>query len=258
MKRVKLWENAPGAYENVPSLDIYIPENKKSDVAIVIFPGGGYAGHAEHEGEGYANFLNEHGITAVVCPYRITPYEFPLPLLDARRAVRYVRHHSQQLGIDKNKVYVMGSSAGGHLAALTSTYYAPIEFEGADEIDAEDFKPNGQILCYPVIALLGEGLAHLGSGMCLLGDRHQELGDALSPHLIADETAPRAFIWHTFEDQTVNVNNSLLYAQRLRDVGVNTEVHIYPYGQHGLGLAADFPRACNWTREFLEWLEMPH
>ena len=256
VKTVTLWENPPGAYQTVPSLDVYIPENKTSDIAVVILPGGAYTHHAVHEGKGYAEFLNEHGITAFVCPYRVNPHLFPLPLLDSRRAVRYVRYHSEEFGIDKNKVYIMGSSAGGHLAALTSTYRKPIDFEGVDEIDKEDFRPNGQILCYPVIALLGKGLAHLYSGQQLLGMNQAELGEELSPHLIADASAPRAFLWHTFEDPGVSVNNTLLYAKRLRDVGVSTEVHVYPHGVHGLGLAEELPHTRNWSGELLEWLAL--
>ena len=253
-KTVNLWENTPGAYEKVPTLDVYIPENKTSDFAVVILPGGGYSVHADYEGKDYAEFLNDHGITAFVCPYRVHPHQFPLPLLDARRAIRYVRYHSKEYGIQKNKVYIMGSSAGGHLAALTSTYYKPIEFEGTDAIDKESFLPDGQILCYPVIALLGKGLAHLSSGQRLLGMKQAEMGEELSPHLIADATAPRAFIWHTFEDGAVSVNNALLYAKRLRDVGVSTELHIYPYGAHGQALAKEKPHIHNWTRDLLEWL----
>lgn len=256
VKTVNLWENTPGLCEETPVLDIYVPEKKTSDIAVVVLPGGGYISRAGHEGAGYAEFLNEHGITAFVCQYRVAPHRFPLPLLDARRAMRYARYHSEEFGIDKNKVYIMGSSAGGHLAALTSTYYAPIEFEGADEMDTEDFKPNGQILCYPVIALLGKGVSHLNSGKNLLGDQHAYMGEELSPHLIADETAPRAFLWHTFEDPGVNVCNTLLYAKRLREVQVNAEVHVYPHGRHGLGIAKDTPHTCNWTQELLEWLEL--
>ena len=254
VKTVELWNDTPGTYNKIPSLDVYIPEQKTSDIAVVILPGGAYARHVEQEGKDYAEFLNEHGITAFVCPYRVTPHLFPLPLLDSRRAVRYVRYHSEEFGINKNKVYVMGSSAGGHLAALTSTYYKPIEFEGVDEVDKESFKPDGQILCYPVISLLGKGLSHLPSGQHLLGMQQAELGEELSPHLIADNTAPRAFLWHTFEDEVVNVNNTLLYAKRLRDMGISAEVHIYPQGRHGLGLAEEVPHTRNWSRELLEWL----
>lgn len=256
VKTVNLWENTPGLCEETPVLDIYVPEKKTSDIAVVVLPGGGYINRAGHEGAGYAEFLNAQGITAFVCQYRVAPHRFPLPLLDARRAMRYARYHSEEFGIDKNKVYIMGSSAGGHLAALTSTYYAPIEFEGADEMDAEDFKPNGQILCYPVIALLGKGVAHLNSGKNLLGDQHAYMGEELSPHLIADSTTPRAFLWHTFNDGGVNVINTLSYAKRLREVGVSAEVHVYPHGRHGLGLAKDTPHVRNWTHELLEWLEL--
>ena len=252
VKTVALWENAPGAYDKVPALDVFVPEKKTSDIAVVILPGGAYCAHADYEGAGYAEFLNKNGITAFVLPYRVYPHRFPLPLLDARRAIRYVRHHSKQYNI--NKVYIMGSSAGGHLAALTSTYDGPIDFEGADEIDRESFRPDGQILCYPVIALRGEGLAHYGSTDNLLGDRREELGDALSPHLIADEHAPRAFIWHTFDDSGVHVANSLDYARRLREMQVSVEMHIYPEGHHGLGLAPENPHVADWANRLIAWL----
>ena len=256
VKTVNLWENTPGMCEEIPVLDIYVPEQKTCKIAVVICPGGGYGGRAPHEGKGYAEFLNAHGITAFVCQYRVAPHRFPLPLLDARRAIRYVRFHADEYGIDGDQVYIMGSSAGGHLAALTSTYHKPIDFEGLDEIDREDYRPNGQILCYPVISLLGKGLTHMGSGRNLLGELHVEQGEELSPHLIADETAPRAFLWHTFSDAGVNVNNTLLYAKRLRDVNVSAEVHIYPYGSHGLGLAEAVPHTRNWSKELLEWLAL--
>lgn len=253
LKSANLWENTPGMREEIPALDIYIPEEKTSEIAIVILPGGGYSDRAAHEGKGYAEFLNSHGITAFVCQYRVHPHKFPLPLLDARRAMRYVRFHAEEFGIKKDKVYIMGSSAGGHLAAMLSTYHKPIDFEGIDEIDRQEYRPNGQILCYPVIMLRGE-YAHQGSGMQLLGNRLEELGDGLSPHLIADETTPKAFIWHTFADLGVNAMNSLLYAARLRDVGVSAEVHVYAKGPHGMGLAADTPHTKNWSMELLGWL----
>lgn len=252
---IQLWDKTPGMCEEIPVLDIYIPEKQTSDIAVVILPGGGYGGRAPHEGEGYAEFLNSHGIAAFVCQYRVAPHQFPLPLLDSRRAVRYVRYHSEKFGISKDKVYIMGSSAGGHLAALTSTYDKPIDFEGLDAIDGESGKPNGQILCYPVIKLLGKGLTHLGSGQNLLGDRHAELGEELSPDLIADAATPKAFIWHTFNDDCVNVINSLDYAKRLRQVQVPVEMHIYPDGPHGLGLAPAYPHVADWSEQLIRWLE---
>lgn len=252
---LQLWEKTPGMCQETPVLDVYLPDNQTSDIAVVIMPGGGYGMRADHEGRGYAEFLNQHGIAAFVCQYRVAPHQFPLPLLDARRAIRYVRFYSEKYGISRNKVYIMGSSAGGHLAAMTSTYREPIECENQDAIDQENFVPDGQILCYPVIKLLGKEIAHLGSGRNLLGDRQAEMGEELSPDLIADESTPKAFIWHTFNDGSVNVINSLDYAKRLRQMHVPVEMHIYPDGPHGLGLAEHLPHVADWSNRLIAWLQ---
>ena len=260
MKKYKefLWQNTPGRCDEIPKMTFYKPEIKKSDMAIIIFPGGGYEFRAEHEGKGYAEFLVQNGYTAFVVDYRVAPHKFPLPLLDARRAVRTVRHFADKYGIDKNKITVMGSSAGGHLAALCSTYFAPIEFENVDNIDMENAIPNFQILCYPVISLLGRGITHFGSGKCLLGELLPEKGETLSPHLIVSDKTPPAFIWHTFADDVVNVKNSLLYAENLKNNNVKTELHIFPDGEHGLGLANGTDiigkHVSQWQQLLLNWL----
>jgi len=251
-----LWDKTPGMCEEIPTVTAYVPDEIKSDGAVVIFPGGGYCFRSAHEGEGYAEFFNKYGIIAFVCDYRVSPHRFPLPLLDARRAVRYVRYNAEKYGLDKNKIYVMGSSAGGHLAAITSTYTDKLEFEGVDEIDNENARPDGQILCYPVIKLLGKGIAHLGSGEALLGEKHAEMGEELSPDLIAVENTPKAFIWHTFEDDAVNVINSLDYAKRLRKMKVETEMHIYPRGGHGMGLAEHDEHVKDWSDRLIAWLTL--
>ena len=254
-KTVQLWQDTPGLCEEVPVLDIYIPENQTTDIAVVIMPGGGYTHRAVHEGQGYAEFLNGHGIAAFVCQYRVSPHQFPLPLLDARRALRYVRYHSEEFGISKEKVYIMGSSAGGHLSAMTSTYREPIAFEGLDAIDQECACPNGQILCYPVIDLVHLEISHAGSAHSLLGEQWDSMSEKLSPNLVADENTPKAFIWHTFEDGAVNVINSLDYAKRLRQMQVPVEMHIYPHGHHGLGLAPDHPHVADWSERLIAWLK---
>ncbi len=254
----QLWENTPGMCEEVPMLTAYIPDNKKSDCAVVIFPGGGYGMRAPHEGEGYAKFLAENGYTAFVCDYRVLPHRFPLPLLDARRAVRTVRSKAAEYGLDKNKIAVMGSSAGGHLASLVSTYDKEIEFEGIDDIDKESFLPDAQILCYPVIKLYKDSDNHMGSAQSLLGDRYDELCESCSPDLIANEKTPGAFIWHTFEDGAVPVGNSLDYAKALKKNNVPVEMHIYPNGNHGLGLADNDDEiskyVSSWSDSLLKWL----
>ncbi len=251
----QLWENVPGMCEEVPQITAYVPKYKQTKGAVVILPGGGYSHRSPNEGEKYARFLADHGVTAFVCDYRVEPHYFPLPLLDARRAMQFVRYHAEEYGLDRNKIYIMGSSAGGHLAALTSTYLKTIPIENPDAIDEEDFLPDGQILCYPVIQLTGNGIAHFGSGRSLLGADLAEYGEELSPNLIAGEGTPKAFIWHTFADNCVNVKNSLLYAERLKEVHTETELHIFPRGNHGMGLAEELPHVAQWSKLLLKWLD---
>ena len=186
-------------------------------------------------------------------------------MLDARRGIRYVRYYAEKFGIDKNKVALMGSSAGGHLAAFTSTYTDPIDFEGIDEIDKEDFLPNAQILCYPVINLYNRDIAHIGSGNNLIGDVYDETNDVetrkkFTPALLVKETTPPAFIWHTYADQVVDVENSLEYATALRRARVNkTEVHLFPEGRHGYGLTNKSDKVechiAQWADLLLNWLK---
>lgn len=259
----KLWDNTPGTYDEIPQITYYRPEKQKYDGAVIIFPGGAYKMRAEHEGKGYAEFLAEHGIAAFVVDYRVAPHSFPLPLLDARRAVRFVRYYAEKYNVQKDKIAVMGSSAGGHLAALVSTYLQPIDFENLDEIDAEDFLPNRQILCYPVINLYDLNTAHIGSGDNLIGAPQKRTADRilrrkLSPNLLINETTPPAFIWHTFVDNAVNVKNSLDYASALRDYKIETELHIFPHGAHGLGLTKRETELDNhiaqWGQLLVNWI----
>lgn len=254
-----LWESTPGLCEEIPKITAYIPDDKKSDAAIVIFPGGGYAMRADYEGEGYAKFLAENGYTAFSVDYRVLPHRFPLPVLDGRRAVRFVRYNAEKYGIDKKKIAVMGSSAGAHLAATLSNYYEPIDFEGTDSVDSEDFVPNAQILCYPVISLCDEKIMEKGSANNLLGELWTDKKDGLSPEQTVSERTPKAFIWHTFNDNIVNVKNSLVYADRLKDFGIAAEMHIFPEGEHGLGLANGDDRikkhVSQWSKLLLNWLE---
>lgn len=177
-------------------------------------------------------------------------------MLDARRAVRFVRNKAEEYGIDKNKIAVMGSSAGGHLAALVSTYTKPIDFEGLDEIDNENFLPNAQILCYPVICHpADDGVAHTGSYRSLLDDKYYDLAKEVDPALNVNETTPIAFIWHTANDNAVNVINSYTYATELRKNNISCEMHIFPEGPHGLGLAPNNPHVAKWSELLIGWLK---
>lgn len=248
-----LWDKVPGYNGgHIPTLEYYKSSCKQGNGAVIIFPGGGYAMRAPHEGVGYAEYLTAQGIDCFVLQYRVSPDRFPYPLLDARRAVRFVRSNAEKFGIDPSKIAVMGSSAGGHLAAFVSTYMKPIDGEGVDELDKVDFRPNAQILCYPVIDYMG----HSGSFNNLLGENAKELAPDYTPYLICDENTPPVFLWHTAEDTCVNIINSYKYAIRLKELNIPIEMHIYPYGPHGLGLAPNLPYVQNWAPHLVQWLKL--
>ena len=248
----RLWEKDKNS-----TLIHYYPAKKKGcRGAVIIFPGGGYVSRAVHEGLGYAEYLTENGINAFVVDYRVKPEVFPAPLCDARRAVRFVRYYAEKFGIDPSLVSVMGSSAGGHLAALVSTYRNEIAGEGVDEIDKESYIPNAQILCYPVISTVDDTIWHRGSGLNLLGEDNLDFAPNVSPDLIADEKTPQAFIWHTAEDRSVNVINSYAYASTLRRNNVPVEMHIFPDGGHGLGLGHGNKNADTFPKKLQDHLSL--
>ena len=235
MEKLVLWEDTiPGEVgeDGAPTLWYYPAKEKTTTATTLIFAGGGYTHRSVHEGEGYAELLNSFGMDAFVLDYRVNPIMFPFPLLDARRAIRYIRSRAEDFKIDAKKVAVMGSSACGHLAALLSTYRSTILGEGRDSIDNIDAIPNMQILAYPVLDIDG----HRSSFEMLLGDNVKNHED-YTPRLLANEHTPPAFIWHTSTDDVVDINNTFRYAERLHELGIQMEMHIYPIGTHGVGLA---------------------
>lgn len=256
MTEIKMWEKIPGPTNGVqPALEYYAPASPAKDAAVVIFPGGAYTHLAPHEGKGYAEFLAAAGYHAFVCEYRVEMKElWPWPLADARRAVRLVRHRAAEFGIDPRKIAVMGSSAGGHLAAMMSTFFGPIEGEGADETDGEDCRPDATICCYGVVAEPFEEWMTEWLTTSLLGGT-KENWEAACPDRNVTDTTPPAFLWHTSEDPVVNVIHTYRYATALRQHGIPHEVHVFPKGSHGLGLASGNPSVGQWGGLLLKWLE---
>lgn len=248
----QLWDETPGLCLETPVIEYYPAEKKKTQATVVILPGGGYCCRADHEGKGYAEYLNRIGMDAFVCEYRVAPHRFPLELLDARRAIRFVRAHAEEFGIDPECIAVMGSSAGGHLAGLVSNYTDPIDFENIDDTDKFSPYPNAAILCYAVGHMPDEmELAHRGSFEELLGDRTDY--EHFSTDLLVNDNTPPTFIFHTAEDQGVNVINSYLYATECRKHNVPVEMHIFPHGRHGLGLAEGRKHVCQWPGLMKNW-----
>lgn len=258
--------DAPGALgqrpQDIPTLTPFPADPaKRNGATMLILPGGGYGSLAEHEGTGYAEFFAAHGITAYVLKYRLgsNGYRHPIMLNDAARALRLLRAFAKRDGLDPARIGVIGSSAGGHLAATLATHFNPTLPHGptlnaADPIDAESSRPDLAILCYPVISL-GE-FAHAGSRRNLLGDNPSaELVRALSNELQVTSETPPTFLWHTVEDKAVPIENSLLFASALRKAGVPFSLHIYENGPHGLGLGRPGREAPPWAEQLLYWFK---
>jgi len=260
-----LWtDGAPGALgteaKDIPTLTPFFPDPAKATgAAIVICPGGGYAGLAPHEGEGYARFLNQQGIAGLVLKYRLGSggYHHPAMLQDAARAVRLVRARAGEWKLDPKRIGIMGSSAGGHLTSTLLTHFDSGKPEDTDPIEKQSSRPDIGILCYPVISM-GE-FTHRGSKENLLGkDPSPEMVRELSNELQVTSETPPCFLWHTVEDKGVAVENSLQFSQSLRKAGVPFDLHIYEKGAHGLGLGSreyDPSRWHPWTKDCIFWLK---
>jgi len=260
-----LWpEGAPGALgkedKDVPKLTPYFANPEKATGAsIVICPGGGYGGLAPHEGRDYAMWLNEQGVSAFVLQYRLGSggYRHPVMLNDVSRALRYVRAKAGEWKLDAKRIGVMGSSAGGHLASTLITHFDAGDTNAKDPIDQVSSRPDIGILCYPVISM--GPLTHGGSKKNLLGDNPSpELVELLSNEKQVTKETPPTFIFHTVEDKAVKVENALEFAAALQKNGVSYSLHIYPKGNHGIGLGKsqwDPASRHPWTGECIGWLK---
>lgn len=256
-----LWPNgAPGARghlpQDCPALTLYRPPaDTDTGASVLVLPGGGYGKLAEHEGAGYALWLAAQGITCGVLQYRLGTdgYRHPVMLQDASRGLRLLRHLARVEGRDASRVGVMGSSAGGHLAATLATCFAAGNPAAAEAIERESSRPDVAILCYPVITF-GEH-AHTGSCLNLLGDPPDpQLCIELSADNRVTPETPPCFIWHTVNDAAVPVENALLMAAALRRSGVSFALHVFPEGRHGLGLGTPADPAPPWPDLCLHWL----
>lgn len=268
---VKLWDNATAPhsnnltgpekdegqvrYSNTTEAVLYIFEAEEkvaTGQAVVICPGGGYALVAMgHEGLDYGKWLAEQGVTAAVLKYRMPNHVAQVPMEDAAEALRYMREEYKaktpitQLGI-------MGFSAGGHLAA--STAVGVLKANG-DSSPRAAIRPDFAILFYPVITC-DEIFTHKGTYDNLLGEqRTVELSQKWCPLYVADEDAPPALMILSDDDRTVPPQNSTLFYNRLKELGKEASIAIYPTGGHGWGFRDTLPYKSQWQQTLLQWLE---
>jgi acetyl esterase/lipase len=256
---ISLWDSGvPGLSSASPHFNptlkpFLLDQDSKSPVMIVI-PGGGYHIKAPHEADPVARWLNAIGISAFVLDYRVFPYRHPYPMLDGLRAVRVVRAHASDFNINRDRIGVLGFSAGGHLAATISTHWDVGNMDSHDPIETVSSRPDAQILCYPVITFCED--RHIGSMEALIGDSPtDELRQSLSAELQVNDQTPPAFMFHTANDQGVPVENSLKYAKALGKNDVPFDLHIFMDGPHGVGLAPDDEYLKPWTFLCQLWLK---
>ena len=264
---IRLYEgDAPGATgsaeHDVPVIAWWPAIDRGLTAAVVICPGGGYGGLADHEGLDYARWLVSHNISAFVLRYRLGSkgYRHPVMLGDVSRAMRMVRHHATKFSIDPKRVGVMGSSAGGHLSVTLLTHGDDGNPSADDPIDRHPSRAQLGILCYPVVSMITAN-THSGSRKNLLGDNpSEELLRDLSGELAVNDTTPPMFLWHTWEDTGVKVEGVLELAASLRRHNRPFELHVYEKGPHGIGLGVrpyepDHPEKLHpWTNECARWL----
>ena len=204
--------------------------------AVIICPGGGYRITSDREAEAVALQYAAMGYHACVLRYSVKPEEYPQALCELAWSVGYLRLHAEKYGIDKDKIIVLGFSAGGHLAASLGVFWNREWLEKETGLKKEQMRPNGMILCYPVIIYRTDG--HVESFENLLGVQYtEENASKLSLEKQVTANTPPTFLWHTYEDETVPVENTFAFAEALRKVNIPLEMHIFPKGPHGLSLA---------------------
>lgn len=221
------------------AMDVYLPDAAVPEAAprpsVVICPGGGYQHLSPREAEPVALAFAAKGFHACVVWYRLAPHRHPAALHDVAAAVAWVRAHAQEHHADPDAIAVLGFSAGGHAAGSLGVRWQDAALMAQAGLTSEEVRPNAMVLCYPVVT--GGAFAHRGSFVNLTGVQDRAVHEQYSLDTLVTGDAPPTFLWHTFEDGAVPVENTLLMASALRRSGVLTELHIFPHGGHGLALA---------------------
>jgi len=264
IRTIRLWPgDAPqakgAACEDIPTLTMFDPQPGHSNgSAVVVLPGGAYVGLAANlEGRQVADWFTARGFHAFILQYRLSShgYLLPVPLLDARRAVQTVRTRAADYHIDPNRIVIIGFSAGGHLAALASTQSVEGKPDAEDPIERVSSRPNFTVLGYPWIGAISSDTSHLSyCKLFKVMDQCEALRAAYSPDLFVTKDTPPTFWFHTFNDETVPVEQGLRYYEALVKAGVPAEAHIFASGPHGVGLGKSDAALDQWPNLLEIWL----
>jgi len=219
-----------------PHLEAYLLDVLQPAPCVLICPGGGYGFTSPREARPVAEAYNAHGFHAFVLHYRLAEDRHPAPLLDLSNCTALIRLYSSELKIQSESIAVCGFSAGGHLAASLGVHWNQPYLKNRINKMSGLNRPDALVLCYPVIS---SGIyGHQGSFVNLLGENPPpKLLDHLSLEKHVGSHTPPVFIWHTVEDETVPMENALLFVQKLREKKVLFELHLYSHGVHGMSLA---------------------
>ncbi|MCK5703689.1 MAG: alpha/beta hydrolase [Cyclobacteriaceae bacterium] len=232
-----------------PTLTVYEANGTNTGKAVIIIPGGGYTLEAiYHEGHDLAKVLAAQGITAAVLKYRLPNPESSdqpnlVPLTDTRKALKILREKADKYGIQKEKVGVLGFSAGSHLATVTSLW----------ESEDKEENPDFSALIYGVTNLSEANLKWLEESLYYRKLTEEEIAHNKLLDLVSKDSPP-AFLVHAYDDDVCNVEESTLYAQELFKHDVSVEMHLFPKGGHGFGMGRKEDGTHQWIQLFVNWL----
>lgn len=272
MDYFKLWEKRIPYFnekylqtQEAPSLTPYLLDDGKRHACVLVCPGGGFTKRCDTEGDEIAIYLNQMGLHVFVLNYRVMPYSPMVGIVDAKRAIQYIRYYSEQYHIIPDRIGMIGFSAGGMLACYTAeTYHQAYSLDYdqvGDEIDKVSSRPDYVALCYATISLKREHMAidkyELAKRACPDSEAYEIFVENHTCENLVHKDMPPIFLWHCCNDQTVPISGTLAFINALQQKNIAYEAHLFPEGGHGKGItrAMQIPGINQWVQLYRNWLE---